>query len=101
MASKITITITPDLETIGPDTAKACMAETIGLLAMLLDAPTTKFVLTIECMDHEVADWKDDIHAALSGRPVGIDASTKTQTEENIARTKVTRVTPMDKAWSN
>jgi hypothetical protein len=101
MASKITITITPDLKIIDSRFAPSAMAKTMALLATLTDAPTGKIVLTIDCTDEDVIDLKDDIHAALSGRPVGIDATTKTQTEESIERQRADRVTPMDKAWSN
>jgi hypothetical protein len=101
MSSTITITITPDLDVITSDMVPELMARTMGLLATLTDAPTGKIVLTIKCTDDDVSDLKDDIHAALSGRPAGIDATTKTQTEENVERKRADRVTPMDKAWAN
>ena len=101
MASKITITITPDMDYLDRDSANANMAETMALLATLNDAPSGKIVLTIECRDEDVRDLKSDIHAALSGRPVGIEVNLKTQTEEYVERTKSATVTPMDKAWAN
>ena len=77
MASKITITITPDMDYLDRDSANANMAETMALLATLNDAPSGKIVLTIECRDEDVRDLKSDIHAALSGRPVGIEVNLK------------------------
>jgi hypothetical protein len=101
MAAKIVVTLSPDLDVIAPDQAVKAMAESIALLSTVQDVPARKFVLTIECQFTEADGIRDDIHAALSRRPIGIEATTKTTTEEHVERKKAAVVTPMDKAGWN
>lgn len=96
MATKIQITITPDTEYLPHDQIDAAMARTLRLLAADADVPTRKLTLVAECADDDAERFKDAIHAALSGRPVGIEAVLKTTCEEHVARTSVPRTTPMD-----
>jgi len=96
MGTKITLTITPDTEYLAPNEIDAAMLRTVRVLQQLGDAPLRKFVLNFECKDEHAEDVKDQIHAALSARPVGIDALLKTTCEERVARETMPRTTPMD-----
>lgn len=97
MATKITLTITPDTEYLASDEIDTAMLRTITALQRLgPDAPLCKFVLNFECKDEEAEDVKAQIHVALSARPVGIDALLKTTSEERVTRETMPRSTPMD-----
>lgn len=98
MTTKIQLTLTQDDEN-GSDVA---MAETIGLLTALGIMPVGKVVVTVECENEDADSFVDDIDAAMSGRPVGIEAVIKTTTERHVERQKkLASVTPMDKAGWN
>lgn len=97
MTTKITLTLTQDDNT-GSD---AAMAETIGLLTAIGVVPTQKVVLTVECENEDAESYADDMDAALSGRPMGIEVTIKTTTERHVERRKLTTVTPMDKVGWN
>jgi len=93
MSTKITLTLT-HLDDDHPNAAG--MAETIGLLTQIGIVPTKKVALTIECKDEDAENYTDDIDAALSGRPMGIEVVIKTTTERHVERRRMTSVTPMD-----
>lgn len=97
MATKITLTLSQD-ENQGTDEA---MAETVALLASLGVVPLAKVTLALECSDDEAEALADEIDAVLSGRPMGIEATLKTQHEHRIERRKVAGASPMDKAGWN
>ncbi len=97
MTTKIQLTLTQDDN--GSDMA---MAATIGLLTQIGIAPVGKVVLTIECENEDADSFVDDLDAAMSGRPVGIEAVIKTTTERHVERSKrLATVTPMDKVGWN
>lgn len=77
------------------------MAQTIGLLAQLIDLPSGGMKLTINCEAEDMDTYADDLRAALSRRPVGIAVKLKMEHEDTIERSTLSNVTPMDKAWSN
>lgn len=96
--SKIQLTLTQDDEN-GSD---AAMAVTIELLTQIGIVPIGKIVLTIECENEDADSYVDDLDAAMSGRPVGIEAVIKTTTERRVERQKkLATVTPMDKVGWN
>ena len=95
--TKITITLKQNED----DGSPMAMAETLALLGTLKDAPTAKIVLALECKDDDAELWRDELRAALSGRPVGVDVELKTESKESVERGRMARVTPMDKAWAN
>ena len=77
------------------------MAQTIGLLAQLIDLPSGGIKLTVNCEAEDIDSYADDLRSVLSRRPVGISVKLKTENEETIERSSMANVTPMDKAWSN
>ena len=96
--SKITCTI----EHVDPKRPNAqSMAQTIGLLAQLIDLPSGGMKLTINCEPEDMESYADELRAVLSRRPVGISVKLKMENEDTIERSTMTSVTPMDKAWSN
>ena len=99
MITKMTLTITADTDQISPVVAPKALAETLALLAQVVDLPATKYVLTFECLEGAAGQYLDDIKSALLGRPAGIDAGLKIQTEHQLERKKVAPVTPMDRHW--
>lgn len=96
MAVKITLTIEPDTTYLQPTQTSEAMAKTIALLGSVIDVPTGKVVLTIQCSDTQFELIRTRLHVALSGRPVGINATMKTQTEEYVAVKREPKKTPMD-----
>lgn len=101
MTTKFTLTITPDTEYLAPEEIDAAMARTIAGLAQLNTTPTRKVVLTIECADGDAEQHEDEIDAALSSRPVGIEVVLKITRERHVGRVVLASVTPMDKAGWN
>lgn len=91
MATKITVTLAP----VDGRAPREYMAQSIALLSAL-STPTDKVVLTISCEDEDAESYADDIDAALSGRPMGVDAVIKTTSEHHIERRKLASITPMD-----
>ena len=77
------------------------MAQTIGLLAQLIDLPSGGLKLTINCEAEDLESYADDLRGVLSRRPVGIAVKLKMESEDTIERSTMATVTPMDKAWSN
>lgn len=77
------------------------MAQTIGLLAQLIDLPSGGMKLTINCEAEDMESYADDLRGVLSRRPVGIVVKLKMENEDTIERSTLSSVTPMDKAWSN
>ena len=77
------------------------MAQTIGLLAQLIDLPSGGLKLTINCEAEDMESYADDLRELLSRRPVGIAVKLKMENEDTIERSTMSSVTPMDKAWSN
>lgn len=99
MITKMTLTITADTDQISPVVAPKALAETLALLAQVVDLPATKYVLTFECLEGAAGQYLDDIKSALLGRPAGIDAGLKIQTEHQLERKKIAPVIPMDRHW--
>lgn len=97
--TKITLTISQDEN--APNDTSAAMTETLALLAAAGITAPRKLVLNIECKDDEAENVTDDLDAALSGRPVGIEVVIKTTTERHVERKRLSTVTPMDAAWRN
>lgn len=97
--TKITVTIQEDED--APNDTKAAMTETLALLAAAGITAPRKLVLNIECTDDEATDVTDELDAALSGRPMGIEVVIKTTTERHVERKRLASVTPMDQAWRN
>ena len=78
------------------------MAQTLGLLAGLVDTPTSKVVLTLQCEEDDAESYKDDPRTVLERRPAGIKVNIKTLMDEDIiASERMATITPMDKVWSN
>ncbi len=77
------------------------MAQTIGLLAQLIDLPSGGMKLTINCEPEDMDSYADDLRQVLSRRPVGITVKLKMENEDTIERSTMTSVTPMDKAGWN
>lgn len=98
MSAKITLTIT---HTDPKHPNSQSMAQTIGLLAQLVDLPSGGLKLTIECEDEDVQSYADDLSSVLARRPVGIKVAKKVETNDEIERSTLASVTPMDRAWSN
>ena len=96
--TKITITLEP---TDKATANRSAMAQTIGLLAGLLDIPAGKVVLTIACEPEDADTYRDEIRAALSRRPVGIKVNIKSLDDEDVDNERMATVTPMDSVWSN
>lgn len=97
MSTKVTLTITPDTEYLGPNEIDAAMLRTITTLQRLGAVPLRKITLAIECKDEDAEELEDTIDAALSARPVGIEVVLKTTKERHVSRdTALPRVTPMD-----
>lgn len=97
MATKITLTLTQDDEN-GSDEA---MIQSVELLTHVCVMPLTKVVITLECENDDAEGFVDDLDAAMSGRPIGIDAVIKTTKEQRVERRKLATVTPMDKVGWN
>lgn len=96
--SKITLVI----EHVDPKRPNSMsMAQTIGLLAQLIDLPSGGLKLTINCEAEDMDGYADELRAVLSRRPVGIAVKLKMENEDTIERSTMATVTPMDKAWSN
>jgi hypothetical protein len=95
--TKITLT----LETEKGISGNSEMAQTLGLLAGLVDTPTSKVVLTLQCEEDDAESYKDDLRAALERRPVGIKVNIKTLMDEDVENERMATVTPMDKVWNN
>lgn len=98
MATKITLTITPNVEILDPTRIDAAMMRTITTLQRLGLVPLRKLTLAIECKDEDAADLEDTIDAALSARPIGIEVTLKTTRERHVTRDTLAPVTPMDEA---
>lgn len=96
---KITLTISQDDD--APNDTKMAMTETLALLAAASITAPRKLVLNIECKDDEAENVTDELDAALSGRPMGIEVVIKTMTERHVERKRLASVTPMDAAWRN
>lgn len=77
------------------------MAQTIGLLAQLIDLPSGGMKLTINCESEDLDSYADDLRGVLARRPVGIRVSIEKLDKEEVERSTMASVTPMDKAWSN
>lgn len=77
------------------------MAQTIGLLAQLIDLPSGGLKLTIACEPEDLDSYADDLMQVLAARPVGIKVRLKKESEDEIERSTLATVTPMDKAWAN
>lgn len=77
------------------------MAQTIGLLAQLIDLPSGGLKLTIQCEDEDMESYAEDLNATLSRRPVGIVVTLKKESEDTIERSTMPSVTPMDAVWRN
>lgn len=98
MAAKITLT----LEHIDPKHPNSsAMAQTIGLLAQLVDLPAGGLKLTLTCEEEDMQSYVDDLMSTLSRRPVGIKVKLKKESEDEIERSTMATVTPMDKAGWN
>lgn len=98
MAAKITLTI----EHVDPKRHDSrAMAQTIGLLAQLVDLPSGGLKLTIGCEPEDMDSYVDDLQQVLARRPVGIRVKIKKESEDEVERGTMATVTPMDKAWSN
>lgn len=96
--AKITLT----LEHIDPKRPHSpAMAQTIGLLAQLVDLPCGGLKLTIACEEEDMQSYADDLMQVLAARPVGIKVKIKKESEDEIERDTLATVTPMDKAWAN
>lgn len=98
MSGKITLTL-EHIDPKHPDSR--AMAQTIGLLAQLIDVPTGSIKLAIVCEQEDLESYAEDITNVLSRRPIGIRVKVKKETEAEIERATMPMVTPMDKAWSN
>lgn len=96
MGVKITLTIEPDTNYLKAGQAPEAMAKTIALLGSVVDVPATKVSVTIQCTETQAETIHEALCVALSGRPVGIFATMKTQTEEYIAVKREPTRTPMD-----
>src|SRR5262245_32631448 len=72
------------------------MAQTLGLLAGLVDTPTGKVVLTLQCEEDDADSYKADLCAVLSRRPAGIKVNIKVLTDEDVQSERMATVTPMD-----
>lgn len=103
MTTKLTLTITPNEEHLAPEQIDAAMARTIAALGQLGLVPLRKITLAITCKDDDAEMVEDQIDAALSARPVGVEVVLKTQRERHVARnSRMGSVTPMDKAgWGD
>lgn len=102
MTTKLTLTLSVDEEVLAPDQVEKAMSETLALLTANGLGPTNKITFVLAFDDEEDAhERRSDIKATLGGRPVGIVAELKFEAKEGIDRTKVVRVTPMDRAGWN
>ena len=72
------------------------MAQTIGLLAQLVDLPSGGLKLTIQCEAEDMENYADDLRGVLARRPVGIAVKLKMEHEDTIERSALASVTPMD-----
>lgn len=98
MPAKITLT----LEHIDPKHPNAsAMAQTIGLLAQLVDLPAGGLKLSIVCEEEDMQSYVDDLMSTLARRPVGIRVKLKKESEDEIERNTMPTVLPMDKAGWN
>ncbi len=97
--TKITLTIQQDDD--APNDTSAAMTETLALLATAGMTAPRKLVLNIECKDEQTEEITDELDAALSGRPMGIEVVIKTTTERHVERRRMASVTPMDKTGWN
>ena len=94
--SKLTLT----LEHVDPKHPNSMsMAQTIGLLAQLIDLPSGGLKLTINCGAEDMESYADDLRNVLSRRPVGIRVMIDKQSKEEIERSTMASVTPMDREW--
>lgn len=98
MAAKITLTI-EHVDPKHPDSV--AMAQTIGLLAQLVDLPSGGLKLSIGCEMEDMDSYVDDLHGVLARRPVGIRVKIKKESEDEVERGTLANVTPMDKAGWN
>ena len=98
MAGKITLSI-EHIDPKHPDSR--AMAQTIGLLAQLIDLPSGGLKLTVACEEEDMDAYADDLRSVLARRPVGIRIKIKKESEDEVERETLASVTPMDKAWSN
>jgi len=96
MPTKIAVTVTPDSEILPPEQMDQAMIRTISTLAALGTMPFHKFTLAIECKDEDAEQLEDQLDAALSGRPMGIEVVLKTTKERHIARVSRDTSRPMD-----
>ena len=102
MSSKITLTLTIDDEILAPEGYERAMAETLDLLRANGIGPTTKIAFTLEFTSEDDAiDARNELRVTLGARPSGVDADVKFETKEGIARAKMAKVTPMDRAWGS
>jgi hypothetical protein len=98
MAGKLTLT----LEHIDPKHPNPqAMAMTIGLLAQLIDLPAGGIKLTVVCEEEDMDSYVEDLQGVLAKRPVGIRVKLKKESEDEIERSTLASVTPMDKAGWN
>ena len=96
--SKLTLT----LEHVDPKHPNSmAMAQTIGLLAQLIDLPSGGMKLTINCEAEDMEGYADELRAVLSRRPVGIRVMIEKQNKEEVERSTMASVTPMDKVWND
>lgn len=97
MGVKITVTIEPDTNYLDAKSqVPDAMAKTLSVLSSVIDVPMSKTAITIQCADKDAERIRAELHIALSGRPVGINATMKTQTEEYVAVKREPKKTPMD-----
>lgn len=97
MGVKITVTIEPDTNYLDAKSqVPDAMAKTLAVLSSVIDVPMSKTAITIQCTDKDAERIRAELQIALSGRPVGINATLKTQTEEYVAVKREPKKTPMD-----
>lgn len=96
--AKITLTI-EHMDPKRPNSSS--MAQTIGLLAQIVDLPSAGLKLSITCEEEDMQSYVDDLMTTLARRPVGIRVKIKKESEDEIDRGALPIVTPMDKAGWN
>src|SRR5262245_33738889 len=95
-STKIKVTLKRDEET-GTD---AGMFEALQKLCDLGIVPLREISLSLECLDGDAAQLRDDIAVTLTDRPVGIAVTIERKTKEEVERRKMVKVTPMERMWS-
>lgn len=98
MGTKFNVTIKPEDDFVG-ERADAAMLNTLRQMAALGKVPLSKITFQIECLDAAAEMVEDQIDAALSSRPMGIEVVVKTTRERRVGRKTMPAVTPMDAVW--